>query len=153
MVRWGRMRVLGVAALITLGLTVAARGQQEGQPAGDTGKLAVAVEYTKGPVDKDHQIWIWVFDTPNITAETTPVATGSSAENKSPYKFGGLPKEVFLAVAYDEKGGYDGTMGPPPPGTPVHIYGAAAGGAASGVPTGGDDATLEFAFDDSMRMP
>ena len=153
MVRWGRMRAPGVAALITLGLTVAVSGRQEQQPAEQAGKLAVAVEYTKGPVDKDHQIWIWVFDTPNITADSTPLTIGSSAENKSPYKFAGLPKEVYLAVAYDEKGGYDGTMGPPPQGTPVHIYGAAAGGVATAVPTGGEDATLEFAFDDSMRMP
>jgi hypothetical protein len=152
MVRGGRARGLGVAAIITLAAAGAARGQQE-QTAAETGKLAVAVEYTKGPVDNDHQIWIWVFDTPNITADSTPIATGSSAENKAPYKFAGLPKEVFLAVAYDENGGYDGTAGPPPQGTPVHIYGAAAGGTATGVPTGGDEANLEFAFDDTMRMP
>jgi uncharacterized protein (DUF2141 family) len=153
MVRRGFMRVAGVAAIIALALGVGTRAQQAQQAPAESGKLAVAVEYTKGAVDKDHQIWIWVFDTPNITADTTPLATGSSAENKSPYQFAGLPKEVYLAVAYDEKGGYDGTMAPPPQGTPVHIYGAAEGGVATAVPTGGDDARLEFAFDDSMRMP
>jgi hypothetical protein len=150
---WRRTRIAGLAVIITLVLGIGASGQQGQQPDTQSGKLAVAVEYTKGPVDKDHQIWIWVFDTPNITADTPPLATGSSAENKSPYKFAGLPKEVYLAVAYDEKGGYDGTMAPPPQGTPVHIYGAAEGGVAAAVPTGGDDARLEFAFDDSMRMP
>ena len=38
----------------------------------DTGQLKVTVEY-KGPgtVDKSHQIFVWVFDTPDITDRNT----------------------------------------------------------------------------------
>jgi hypothetical protein len=120
----------------------------------ETGNLAVSIQYTgKGTVDREHRIWIWVFDTPSISANSTPLQTGDLAENGGTYRFVGLPKEVYLAMAYDEKGGYDGTAAPPPPGTPIAIYGAAAGGAASPVPTGGDDAVLKTSFDDSVRMP
>ena len=59
----------------------------------------------------------------------------------------------LLAVAYDEEGGYDGTSGPPPQGTPIAIYGMASTGAAAVVDTGGDDTAVKTTFDDSMRMP
>jgi len=142
-----------LALACCVGLTSRVLLAQE-KPA-ETGKLAVSIEYKgKGTVDKDHRIWIWVFDTPEISASGTPVAFGDLSENGGTFKFGGLPKQVYLAMAYDEKGGYDGTTGPPPPGTPVAIHGAAPGGGpAAAVPTGGEEAVLTTSFDDSSRMP
>ena len=147
-------RTMSVIALLALTLTADLLARQD-KPA-ETGKLAVSVEYTgKGTVDNDHHLWIWAFDNPDSStwADTTPLAVGTVSENGTTYKFSALPKQVYLAAAYDEKGGYDGTAGAPPSGTPVAVYGATAGGPAGAVTTGGDDATLKFTFDDSFRMP
>jgi hypothetical protein len=49
-----------------------ARAEQEGQSGSGSqgGQLAVTVEYKgAGTVDKEHRLWIFVFDTPNISAE------------------------------------------------------------------------------------
>jgi len=42
----------------------------------ETGQLKVTVEY-KGPgtVDNSHQIFVWVFDTPDISASTEPISS------------------------------------------------------------------------------
>ena len=150
------MRRRAVVAAVTVGLVLAAglvRAQQAATAA--DGRLKVQLEYKgKGTVDAGHQMWIWVFDTPNITAESNPIATGFLKENKTAYKFAGLPKDVYIAVAYDEKGGYDGTSGPPPQGTPIAIRGGSGlGSPATSVATGGDDAKVEISFDDTIRMP
>jgi uncharacterized protein (DUF2141 family) len=145
--------VSGIAVLaLTLSATLFA-GQDK--PA-ETGKLAVSVEYTgKGTVDNDHHLWIWVFDNPDSStwADSQPLAVASVTENGASHKFASLPKQVYLAAGYDEKGGYDGTAGAPPSGTPVSVYGATAGDSAAAVTTGGDDAALKFTFDDGFRMP
>jgi hypothetical protein len=120
----------------------------------ETGKLAITVQYTgKGTVDATHRIWIWLFDTPNISPDVMPVGFASLSENGATTKLTGLPKEVYMAMAYDEKGGYDGSMGPPVQGTPIAIHGMTPAGTGSPVKTGGDDAVLKMTFDDSVRMP
>jgi hypothetical protein len=146
-------RVVSGIAILTV--TLAANLLAQDTPA-ETGKLTLSVEYTgKGTVDKDHRVWIWVFDNPDSStwAGTTPLSIGMLSENNTAYKFAALPKQVYFATAYDEQGGYDGTAGPPPTGTPIAIYGMASDGAAAPVATGGDDAALKFTFDDSFRMP
>jgi len=118
----------------------------------ESGKLKVTVDYTgTGTVDATHEIFVWVFDTPNIGVDSVPIANDVATANGASLNFSGLPKEVYLAVAYDEKGDYDGTSGPPPSGTPVTIYGDM--GVAKAVATGGADATVSVTFDDTTRMP
>jgi uncharacterized protein (DUF2141 family) len=116
------------------------------------GALKVTVDY-KGPgtVDKDHQIWVWIFDTPDITADSTPLAVDSLTTNGGTISFTNLPATVYLAAAFDERGGYDGTQGPPPTGTPITIYGEV--GAAKAVTTGDESAAVTVTFDDTVRMP
>jgi len=118
----------------------------------ETGQLKVIVAY-KGPgtVDKTHQIFVWVFDTPDISASSVPLASDVVTENNGAVSFSGLPKTVYLAAAFNEKGDYDGTQGPPPSGTPVTIYGGANG--ATAVETGDADTGVTVTFDDSVRMP
>lgn len=144
MQQWKRS-VLTIVAIAVLA------GTTPGIVAQEAGKLKVTVDY-KGPgtVDAGHEITVWLFDTPNITADTPPVATDVLTANGSSLNFSGLPTQVYLAAAFDEKGDYDGTSGPPPPGTPITIYGEA--GAAAAIATGAD-ATVTVTFDDSMRMP
>jgi hypothetical protein len=140
------LAMLGVLGILTSG---SARAGQ----AAASGKLNVVLNYTgSGAVDQNHRIWIWLFDTPNISTDSEPIATGVVSSNGAAYKFVGLPKAVYIAAAYDEKGGYDGTSGPPPSGTPYTIYGGGSGAAAA-VPTGGDDASVTVSFDDTLRIP
>jgi hypothetical protein len=154
MTHWKRARLAGAAVLL-LAAPAAARAQQPAAPEPYNGKLQVIVDYTgTGAVDADHRVWIWVFDNPNIGVDSTPIGTGVVKENKAPYKFSLLPKTVYLAVAYDDKGGYDGTAEAPPPGTPIRIFGVTAPGTtATPVTTGDDEATATVTFDDSVRMP
>ena len=95
-----------------------------------------------------------MFDTPTITADSSPLAMESLTENKTSYKFMALPKTVYLAAAFDEKGGYDGNSGPPPSGTPVIVHGGAGpGSTATAISTGGEDTVVTITFDDTVRMP
>jgi uncharacterized protein (DUF2141 family) len=117
----------------------------------DTGQLKVTVEY-KGPgtVDKSHQIFVGVYDNPDIEASSTPLSSDVITTNGGAASFSGLPKTVYLAAAFNEKGDYDG-QGPPPTGTPVTVYGGID--TAKAVETGGAEATVTITFDDSTRMP
>jgi hypothetical protein len=117
----------------------------------ESGRLKVTVEYKgSGTVDATHEIFVWVFDNPNIGADAVPIANDVLTTNGGTLNFSGLPKEVYIAAAYDEKGDYDGTSGPPPIGTPVTIYGDM--GVAKAVATGGADAAVSVTFDDTVRM-
>jgi hypothetical protein len=152
MARWTPARIMGAFAMLGV-LGVLTSGIARAGQAAASGKLDVVVNYTgQGAVDQDHRVWIWLFDTPNITVDAEPIATGVVSSNGAGYKFVGLPKQVYVAAAYDAKGGYDGTSGAPPSGTPYTIYGGGSG-AATPVPTGGDDASVNVSFDDSLRIP
>ena len=108
-------RIVSGLAVLAVALSAHLLAGQD-KPA-ESGKLAVSVDYTgKGTVDKDHHLWIWVFDNPDSStwADTSPLAVGTLTEDGATYKFAALPKQVYLAAGYDEKGGYDGTSGPPP---------------------------------------
>jgi hypothetical protein len=148
--RWRQLVQVCLAAAVIVGAASMAQGQEA-----TDGKLKVTIEYKgAGTVDADHRVWIWVFDTPNISADAMPIATGVIKENKASYKFVGLPKQVYLAAAFDTAGGYDGTTGPPPSGTPITIHGSTSPGQpGAAIPTGGDDAAVTVAFDDSVKMP
>jgi uncharacterized protein (DUF2141 family) len=144
-IKTSRVALAAIAAALVMGIALQASAQQ-------TGKLQVTVDYKgAGTVDKTHQIFVWVFDTPDINENSVPIATDQATSNGTTLSFSGLPKTVYLAAAYNEKGTFDGTQGPPPSGTPVTIYGGM--GTASAVPTGGDDAKVTVTFDDSVRMP
>lgn len=138
--KWGA----ALAALILVASLASSTSAQE------AGKLKVVVDYKgHGTVDASHELYIWVFDTPNITGDSVPIASDVLTANGSSANFSGLPKEVYLAAAFDEKGDYDGSS-TPPPGTPIVIYGDA--GIAKPVATG-DGSSVNVVFDDTMRMP
>ena len=140
-----RWMLVFVALFVVSATTPAILAQESGQ-------LKVTVQYKgTGTVDSSHEIYVWLFDTPNISPDTPPIATDVLTANGGTLSFSGLPKQVYLAAAFDEKGDYDGTSGPPPSGTPVAIYGEA--GAAAAIATGGADATVTVTFDGSMRIP
>ena len=140
--RWTR-------AIVTLAVVAMASPAIVAQ---ESGKLKVTVDYKgTGEVDATHEVFVWIFDTPNIGADAVPIANDVVSANGATLDFSGLPKEVYIAAAYDEKGDYDGTSGPPPSGTPITIYGDM--GVAKAIPTGGTDAAVNVTFDATVRMP
>ena len=61
---------------------------------------------------------------------------------------------VWVAVTFDEIGGYDPFAGPPPSGTPLAIYSADQTGMPSGLQLPADQETkITIAFDDTIRLP
>ena len=116
------------------------------------GTVAVKVNYKgKGTVDGKHQVWIWLFTSPDIQPGTLPIAQLSLANNGEVAVFEGVGADkVWIVAAFDEQGAMDG-MGPPPSGTPVGIYMDANGAPLGVVP--GDKKESLLTFDDSFRMP
>lgn len=114
--------------------------------------LNVSVKYTgKGDVDKTHQLWIWLFDTPDIGPDAIPVAELSLDQNGGTVRFEDVgAQKVWIAVTFDEKGGFAGSA-PPPSGSPITLYGADSGGPTPVTP--GAQAAVSITFDDSQRMP
>jgi hypothetical protein len=146
-----RSRLSSVIALALVIITSGfASAPASGAQSTSQGSLKVTVNYTgKGSVDEKHQLFVWLFDTPNITTESMPIASNALTANNGTVDFGSLPEKVYIAAAYDEKGGYDGTTAPPS-GTPVTVYGGQT--SATAVATG-DTAAVTVAFDDSERLP
>ncbi len=114
--------------------------------------VKVTVKYTgKGEVDASHRLWIWLFDTPDIGPGAIPVAELSLDKNGETAAFADVAaQKVWIAIAYDEKGGFTGSA-PPPSGSPVTLYGIDTGAPAPVTP--GAEAVVTVTFDDSQRMP
>lgn len=120
-------------------------------PAGEEQTLDVTVTYSgKGEVSAKNEISIFLFTDPNITEASTPVAVGVVEQNGGHFLFKDLPPVVYIAVVYDDAGTYNRDTAPPP-GTPVMLYGMAAGGAPEAVKPG-KGAKVTVTFDDSNRM-
>jgi hypothetical protein len=121
--------------------------------AGGDGSVKVTVKYSgKGDVDDSHRLWVWLFDSPNIGASSMPIAETSIDTNGGVATFDGISApQVWIAAAYDVRGGFAG-MAPPPSGSPASTYGIAAGGAPAPV-TPGENGAVTLAFDDTFKMP
>lgn len=113
--------------------------------------LSVTVTYTgKGTVDASHRIWVFLFDTPDITVESEPIDVQSIEANGKATVFKGLSREVvYIATTYDHTGVY--ADGVPSPETAVGIYSTDGKGTAAGVKTTGA-AKVSIKFDDSQKV-
>ena len=121
-------------------------------PAVAATNVAVAVSYTgKGTVDANHKVLVWLFADPNVSSASRPVGPAQALDKKSgTVTFKDAPATpVYVFTCYDEKGGYDGLSGPPPPGIPCTIYRKAAAGPPAPVKAGGP--VIKFAFGDADR--
>ena len=120
-------------------------------PVSTDDSVKVTVKYTgKGDVDKMHKLWVWLFDTPDIGPGAIPIAEMSLDENGGIATFPTVSaQKVWIAVAFDEKGGFSGSA-PPPTGSPVALYGADSGAPSPVTP--GAEANVTVTFDDSQRM-
>jgi len=116
-----------------------------------TVKVTVTYKGKAGTVDSSHQLWVWLFDTPNIGPGAMPIAQLSLTKNATEALFDGIAGDkVYVAVAFDEKGMMVGE-GPPPTGTPIGIL-MGADGMPIGI-TPGDKGVATLTFDDTIRMP
>ena len=113
-------------------------------------QLIVKATYSgQGEVDAAKQIFLYLFDSPEIAQGAMPIAMMTSAKNGADVVFNGLtPPVVYLVAAY---GDFD-PMGPPPSGTPVAFY-LPGDPTPTGIPIDEEKVTIEFSFDDSIRMP
>jgi hypothetical protein len=146
-----RMAVLAAAAVLAIGTMGETIGVRAASLSNEAGSVQVTVTYKgKGTVDASHQLWVWLFDTPEIGAGAMPIGQMSLDKNGATATFEAAADKVWIAVAYDESGTMAG-MAPPPSGTPIGIH-ASATGAPEAVATG-DKKPIVVTFDDSQRMP
>jgi hypothetical protein len=119
----------------------------------DAAGVNVTVKYTgKGTVDATHKIWVWLFDTPEIGPGSIPIAEDSTAKNGGAVTFANVTaKEVFVAVAYDENGGFAG-QAPPPPGSPIAMYGVKLATDKPQPVIPGPKASVAITISDAQRM-
>jgi hypothetical protein len=70
------------------------------------GSVKLTINYKgKGTVDGSHQIWVWLFDNPNIGPGSMPIDQMSLAKNGGQVEFQGVaPSEVFIAVGVRREG-------------------------------------------------
>ena len=120
---------LRTAASAVLAFAVLTGGQpaataEQNKPAA-AANVTVTVKYTgKGAVDETHRLWVWLFTTAEIGPGSIPIAEQSVGKNGQSITFTSVAgSPVYVAVAYDEKGGFSGNA-PPPLGSPVTLYGA-----------------------------
>jgi hypothetical protein len=114
-------------------------------------EVAISFEYTgPGQVSEKNRIWVWLFDTPEISARSNPIDSGSISKNGDTVKFkvASSLTEVYVAAAYDNVGGFMGDQAPPP-GTPIVIYGRDDKAPAAPIEKG---ASVKVKFDDTVKM-
>lgn len=115
--------------------------------------VTVAVSYKgKGPVDATHEVWVFLFDTPAIGQGVRPLSVQTIKKSGESSTFRNVAQDpVYIAVAYDEKGDYDGNVAPPPSGAPIAYYSLDGKPVASPVKTAGG-AKIAVSFSDAVRM-
>jgi hypothetical protein len=139
-----------LAALVVCAPFSAQAEQTKG--AADT-SVSVTIKYAgKGAVDAKHRLWVWLFDTPQIDAGSIPIAEMSIDKNGGTATFPNVAaKQVYVAIAYDEGGGFQG-QAPPPPGSPVTFYGIKAATDPPAPVTPGPKGKVNVTLTDAQRF-
>jgi len=118
--------------------------------------LKVKLNYTgAGKVDAKHQIFVFVFDSPDfVQGSAMPIAAKSASAKDEIVVCPDLTASpVYVAVSYDPTGGYDGQSGPPPSGSSMGIYSKSPGKIDPIEIGGGKTVQVEVTFDDTAKMP
>lgn len=139
------------AAAVVLALSAHVPAEQA-KP--EAGSVSVTVKYTgKGTVDATRRLWVWLFDNPNIGPDAFPIGEQSIDKNGATVTFPNVSAtQVYIAIAYDEGGGFMGS-GPPPPGSPIALYGVKGPETPPQAVTPGPKTAVTVTFDDTQRMP
>ena len=118
--------------------------------------LKAKMNYTgAGTVDEKHKIFLFVFDTPDfMQGGSMPIGFGSASAKDGTVTVADLAvSPVYVAVAFDPTGGYDGQSGPPPSGASMGLYAKTPGTPEPVKIDAGKTAEITVAFDDSAKMP
>ena len=129
--------------------SVAAGGSVLAQP----GTVRITVDYQgSGTVSEEHQLTVFVFDTPNISPDSLPIWVGQLADNQKTLTAGGIDAStIWVVVTFDEAGGYNPFAGPPPSGSPLAMYSTDQTGMPTGVELKADQETeIAIAFADAF---
>ena len=145
------MRVTGAVLALTL-VIGSGQGRAQGKPAEPpqgSREVTVTVTYTgKGKVDDSHELWVYLFDHPEIGAQSEPLAIQPIRKSGGTTTFKSVTADpVYIGVAYDEQGDFD-ALGEPPVGTPIAIY--AKDGKTTPVKPGAG-AKVKITFDEKVR--
>lgn len=145
------MGVTGAVLALTL-VMGSGQGRAQGKPAEPAQaarEVSVTVTYTgKGKVDDSHELWVYLFDHPEIGAQSEPLAIQPIRKSGGTTTFKSVTADpVYVGVAYDEQGDFD-ALGEPPVGTPIAIY-AKEGKTAPVKPAPGAKVTITF--DETVR--
>jgi hypothetical protein len=147
------IRTTAVLAAVTCVALLPASVAAQTKPAADATSVTVTVKYAgKGTVDANHRIWVWLFDTPDIGPGSIPIGEMSLEKNGETAAFPNVTaKEVYIAAAYDEAGGFLG-QAPPPAKSPIVIYGVKAATDKPMAVVPGAKGKVRITFDDAQRM-
>jgi hypothetical protein len=143
--------LLGVTSMVAM----AQQPKPEEKPA-TTRTLKAKLNYTgAGTVDEKHKIFLFVFDSPDfMQGGSMPVGFGSASAKDGTVTVTDLAvSPIYIAVAYDPTGGYDGQSGPPPSGASMGVYAKTPGTPEPVKIDPGKTAEITVAFDDSFKMP
>lgn len=152
-----KKRLLFAAGLlgVTCMVATAQQPKPEEKPA-TTRTLKAKLNYTgAGTVDEKHKIFLFVFDSPDfMQGGSMPVGFGSASAKDGTVTITDLAvSPIYIAVAYDPTGGYDGQSGPPPSGASMGVYAKTPGTPEPVKIDPGKTAEITVAFDDSFKMP
>ncbi|GAB4254243.1 MAG: hypothetical protein Kow00109_29720 [Acidobacteriota bacterium] len=151
-VRWLVGWVGAAALLVSLCGVAQAAGQ-----ASQEKQLKVKLNYKgAGPVDAGHCIQLFTFDNPNFIQNpgtVMPIGMNTVCKNGEVVTLGLWTDTVYLVAVYDEQGVYQTPMGPPPSGLPVAVYRPGDPNPPTPIRLESEVTEIEFAFDDSFRMP
>ena len=147
-----RVLAVVVVTLLAGGAAPGANLSAESRTSIAAGPVKVTIHYKgKGTIDASHKLWVWLFDTPNIGPQSMPIDQATLEANGAEAVFESVaPGQVWIAVAFDEKGVMTGNE-PPPTGTPIGILMGSDGMPTAVAP--GPKGTVVLTFDDSIRMP
>jgi len=140
---------LKTIVMLSAALTIAQLGGLAARA--QSGDITVTATYKgKGVVDATHEILVFLFDHPDPTADSMPLAVQSITKNGGSATFKGLmtATPLYIVMVYDEKANYDGQSGPPPEGHPIGFYSKAGKSIAV---TPGANVKVAVVFDDSQR--
>jgi hypothetical protein len=144
--------VLGELALAEAAPAPVAREEGPSAQAPAETALKVTVQYTgPGQVSADKRLWVWLFgQAPDPSGGVEPLATQSLSRNGDVVTFTGLAaSQVWVAVMYDQNGGYMAD-GPPPSGSPASAH-IVNGEQAPVAPS--PSAAITITFNDSYKIP
>ena len=117
--------------------------------------LKVNLHYTgAGTVDDKHLIFAFLFDSPDfMKGQAMPIAFQHTNSKDGVVTFSDLARSpVYVSVAYDPNGAYDGQSGPPPSGSSLGMYMVTPGEPGPIEIEPGKTTSVDLPFDDSYKM-